>query len=417
MNKLLFLFSLFIVSLNSPINAEPSENNVNATASALNATYRVDTVWATAYQATVTLTNNTSVSTSSWSATFTLPQNYVLSSHTLGGVFTVQGQNVTVKNATGNGVIAPGQSATFNMIINMPVSSATVINNLQAVADGTVPPPETVPPAPILNAIKNNHTSNYKVSWSASTNATSYTLQQSTTSNFANPTVFSLGNSLFKSFANMPAGTYFYRVQATNTAGNSAFSKTQKTTITNSTPPTVPTAPVLNVISNDSTPNYSVFWSGSATATSYTLQQSTSSNFSNPTVFSLGNVLSKSFTDQPAGTYYYRVLATNATGNSPFSNTQNTTVTNSTPVPPITAEIEHSAWYIDWTSWFNGPPFVIPTNNNVLNIFVGTLMFGADGKPTVGGFGNMTLPQMDAFTAYCAAQNPPIGVKVSIGGA
>lgn len=316
-NKLMILFAFFLISFSS---------HISATVSPLNATYKVDTVWATAYKTTVTITNNTNTNTSSWTASFTMPQKYVLSTHTSGGVFSVQGQNVTVKNVAGNAVIAPGKSTTFNMIINMPLSGATVINNLQAIANGgTIPPPN---------------------------------------------------------------------------------------------PPAVPPAPALNAISNaSSSPNYTVFWSGSANATSYTLQQATTAAFSNPIAFSLGNVLSKSFTNQPAGTYYYRVLATNSAGNSPFSNTQNTTVTNSTPIPPITTGIEHSAWYIDWTSWFTGPPFVIPAHNNVLNIFVGTLMFGTDGKPTIGGFGNMTLPQMDAFTAYCAAQNPPIAVKASIGGA
>ena len=52
----------------------------------------------------------------------------------------------------------------------------------------------------------------------------------------------------------------------------------------------------------------------------------------------------------------------------------------------------------------------------MLNVFVGELTFDSSGNPTLGGFGNMTLPQLSAFTAYCKAQVPPIAVKVSIGG-
>lgn len=78
--------------------------------------------------------------------------------------------------------------------------------------------------------------------------------------------------------------------------------------------------------------------------------------------------------------------------------------------------IEKSAWYIDWTTWFNGPPYSIPTGVNLLNVFVGKLMYDASGNPTLGGFGNMDLAQLDAFTEYCRSQSPPIDVKVSVGG-
>lgn len=77
--------------------------------------------------------------------------------------------------------------------------------------------------------------------------------------------------------------------------------------------------------------------------------------------------------------------------------------------------IEHSAWYIDWTSWFPGPTFVLPKDINMINVFVGELSFGIDGEPTLNGFGNLT-PQLSTFVAYCKSQNPSIAVKVSIGG-
>lgn len=315
MNKLMLLFSCLILLISGNLKA--------ADTLSLNATYKVDTVWATTFQATVTLKNNTATSTSSWTATFSMPQGYVLSSHVSSGAFTVSGQNVTVKNLAGKGVILPGKTATFQMMINMPQGAATVINNLQAFANGTTPPPPTAP---------------------------------------------------------------------------------------------VPAVPVLNAISVVSTNEYTVSWNSVANATSYTLQQDTSSAFSNPQVVLDGNSLSKSFTNQPLGTYFYRVLAKNASGSSAFSAAKTITISENNPLPPIGASIEHSVWYIDWTSWFTGPPFVIPTDVNMINVFVGKLSFGTDGKPTMDGFGNMTLPQLKSFTAYCAAQTPPIAVKVSIGG-
>ncbi len=317
MNKLMLLFSCFIIFFNEHMSAMDSGSTLTVSEFSLNATYQVDSVWATAYQTTVTLTNNTSIPTSSWSATFSMPQGYFLSTYVSSGIFAVNGQNVTVTNLSGQGVIPAGGSTTFSMIIDMPRSAPTVINNLQAVANGSGTPP----------------------------------LQ-------------------------------------------------------------IPVAPILNPISIDSTENYTVSWNSVANATSYALQQDTTVNFSYPKVVSQGNILSTTFKNQPSGIYFYRVSASNASGSSPYSNSESVTVTRSEPP----GAIEHSAWYIDWTSWFTGPPFVTPSGVSLLNVFVGELTYGSDGKPTLGGFGNLTLPQLDAFTAYCAAQEPPIAVKVSIGG-
>lgn len=320
MNLLMSFFSLMLILFSTQINSAVGEEKLSAAVVTLNSSYKVDTVWATAYQATITLTNNTSSPTSNWTSTFTMPQGYVLSTHVSNGIFTTSGQNVTVKNTNTNGVIAAGGSTKFTVMINMPLSKPTVINNLQAVANGSVAPPVKVPVAPKLNSIKEEASGNYIVSWNAVADATSYLLQQDTTASFSNPTT---------------------AVQ--------------------------------------------------------------------------GNVLSSSFTNKAAGTYYYRVLAINSVGKSPFSNVQNVTISQTPPVIP--QGIEHSVWYIDWTSWFTGPPYVLPANVNMINVFVGKIMYGADGKPTLGGFGNMTEDQMTQFTAYCAAQQPPIAVKVSIGGA
>lgn len=287
----------------------------------LNAAYQVDTVWATAFQATVTLTNKSSVPVKDWTATFSLPQGFVLSSHVFSGVFTTSGQVVTVKNDFTNGTIQPAASATFRMIINMPSGANPAINNLLAFGNGTATPPP---------------------------------------------------------------------------------------------PPPVPSAPTLQLQSSSSS-SYTISWNSVSNATSYILQEDTHANFSQPKIIVQGNILTYSFYDKPSGTYYYRALASNVSGDSTYSNTVSTTVTNNIPIPPV-GSIENSVWYIDWTSWFNGPPFVIPTNVNMINIFVGELIYGIDGKPTMGGFGTFTLPQIKSFVDFLAQQEPPIHAKVSIGG-
>jgi len=321
MNKLMLLFSCLIFLISGSVNAIITDKAVTST---LNATYEVDAVWATTYQVTVTLKNIQTSSTTSWVSTFTMPASYVLSSHVSSGVFTVSGQNVTVKNLSSKGIIAPGKSITYSMMINMPRGMPTVINNLQATANGgTTPPQIIIPVAPVLN-------------------------------------------------------------------------------------------PILEISAND----YTVSWNSVANTTSYILQQDSAANFSNAQIVATGNILSKTFMDQPIGSYYYRVIAQNNTWSSPFSNTKMITISDNGPITPptITPAIEYSAWYIDWTSWFTGPPFVIPTDVNLINVFVGRLNFGADGKPTMDGFGNMTLEQLQKFSTYCASQQSKIAVKVSIGG-
>jgi hypothetical protein len=78
---------------------------------------------------------------------------------------------------------------------------------------------------------------------------------------------------------------------------------------------------------------------------------------------------------------------------------------------PVPGKIEHSCWYIDWTSW----SFPIPQGVNTVNLFVGEIVL-VNGQPTIGGFGNMQLAALDDFVTRCQNNQPPIAVKVSIGG-
>ncbi len=211
--------------------------HAQAAAFALNARYTIDNSWPTGYQVTVTLNNTTANPTSTWTSTFTLGQGQSVS-NLWNGVLKVNGQSVTAINPAwnGGGIIPSNGSTTFGFIVNNPQGSANVLNNLQAVANGSSIPTPPIPTAPTLNPISASG-SNYTVSWSTSANATSYTLQSSTTSNFTNPVTVAQGAITSKAFSNQPVGTYFYRVSATNTAGTSPFSNIQSVTVTQITPP------------------------------------------------------------------------------------------------------------------------------------------------------------------------------------
>jgi uncharacterized repeat protein (TIGR01451 family) len=95
--------------------------------------------------------------------------------------------------------------------------------------------------------------------------------------------------------------------------------------------PPIPDVPVLNAIANsDGDGNYSVTWNSAYLADTYLLQEDTSAAFANPITRYSGTGVSWSATGKSAGTYYYRVKASNSWGDSGWSSTQSVTV-----IPPV----------------------------------------------------------------------------------
>ena len=93
-------------------------------------------------------------------------------------------------------------------------------------------------------------------------------------------------------------------------------------------PPSTPT--LYDPGTTDTDGKYSVSWSAVSGATSYTLEEDTSSSFSSPTVIHSESGTSKYITDRSNGTsYYYRVKACNACGCSGWSNVENIKVNSS----------------------------------------------------------------------------------------
>ena len=87
-------------------------------------------------------------------------------------------------------------------------------------------------PAPVLNAINNaDGDGNYTVSWNAVVGATSYTLEEDDNATFTSPTTQYNAAGTSWNAAGKAAATYHYRVQASNSGGNSGWSATQSTTV------------------------------------------------------------------------------------------------------------------------------------------------------------------------------------------
>jgi hypothetical protein len=171
-------------------------------------------------------------------------------------------------------------------------------------------------------------------SWNASSGATSYRLQVSTTDTFST-TVFDQSGiaGTSKAVSGLVNNKkYYWHVNATNAGGTSGWSATWSFT----TMATVPAAPTLLSPANNATgvsitPTLS--WNASSGATSYRLQVSTKNDFTT-TVFDQSGINGTSYT-VPSGklsaniTYYWRVNATNAGGTSAWSSVRSFTTTTS----------------------------------------------------------------------------------------
>ncbi len=197
-----------------------------------------------------------------------------------------------------------------------------------------------IPAAPILVSPLNGATAvstNATLSWGASTGATSYRLQVSTDQNFA--TTF-YNDSTLTGTLQLVSGlsattTYYWRVNAKNSTGTSAYS----TTFSFTTGIAAPAAPTLSLPADGVTGQASsltLTWIASATATSYRVQVSTSSSFTT-TFFDSSSItgISQALTGLASSTtYYWRVSATNAGGTSAYSSTFSFTTVVVVPAAP-----------------------------------------------------------------------------------
>ncbi len=76
-----------------------------------------------------------------------------------------------------------------------------------------------------------------------------------------------------------------------------------------------------------------------------------------------------------------------------------------------TPTIENGVWYLDYESW-TAP---IPQGVNCVNIFVGKLDI-VNGQYTIDGMGDINQSELQTFIQQCHAHNPPIAVKITLGG-
>ena len=150
---------------------------------------------------------------------------------------------------------------------------------------------------------------------------TSYIIQAGSAPGLSNLANFSTGNSATSFTASgVGAGAYYVRVLAANGAGTSGPSPDSLLIVGGggcSGPPSA--SPGLSVSISGSTITFA--WLAAAGApTSYILQAGSSPGSSNLGSFNMGNATSYTATGVPNGTYYARIVGSNACGNGPASN-------------------------------------------------------------------------------------------------
>lgn len=204
----------------------------------------------------------------------------------------------------------------------------------------------TIPASPVTSAATSITANSFTANWAAATGAVDYRLDVATDlgftsilSSYNNLTVAGTSASVTGLSA---ATTYYYRVRATNGTGASS----------NSSPVTVLTvcaAPTASPATSITGSTFTANWIAAAGATGYYLDICAVSNFSsgvNTQYTTATNYSDWGLT--PGGSYYYRVRAVNATGQSANSSTITVLTVSSAPVFTTTTAITTSSFTLNW---------------------------------------------------------------------
>jgi fibronectin type 3 domain-containing protein len=211
-------------------------------------------------------------------------------------------------------------------------------------------------PPTLINAVPGN--GSVSLSWTASTNAISYTIYR-TNSRGANYSILAqTGTNPYTDTTVGIGSTYYYVISASNNAGTSAYSsEVNATPLSQISTPPAPSG--INATAGDG--QVTISWTSSAGASSYSISRST--NSTGPFI-SIGNLAFTSYIDTSVAngmTYYYAVTAISSAGISPPS-----AIVNSTPIAVPLAPTGVTATPGDSQIALNWDPAVGANNYKVL---------------------------------------------------
>ncbi|MGJ8695947.1 MAG: fibronectin type III domain-containing protein [Verrucomicrobiaceae bacterium] len=191
----------------------------------------------------------------------------------------------------------------------------------------------STPSSPTLTVLGTN---GIQASWGSSSGADNYHLYRATSSNGSYTQIYWGPNRNYTDQGNHLSAntTYYYKVSASNTSGESARSSSRSARTQEAIPAT-PSSPTLTVLGTN---GIQASWGSSSGADNYHLYRATSSGGSYTQIYWGPNL---NYTDQgnhlsANTTYYYKVSASNSTGESARSSSRSARTQEATPSTPPT---------------------------------------------------------------------------------
>lgn len=278
----------------------------------LEASYKIEGAWADGFVVVVTISNPTDAQLNRWVAEFDLPDQASAISDLWGGNYTNAFNHVVITNPDCHEEtqIPALEPKKIGMIVTTTGALTPAIYNLAAMANATsVEYLEGIPEAPVMNLIGSTD-GNYTVSWHPVPTANMYTLEESTSSDFADANVIFAGNATQYVLQGREEGVYYYRVYASNQYGEGPYSDSVSVIVLAGEDEL--SAPELYIVEYDEAAKLvNVSWSSVPGADHYRLEESKTDDFIFATSVYEGAELSASFSRSSEGTYYYRVFAGN----------------------------------------------------------------------------------------------------------
>jgi titin len=189
-----------------------------------------------------------------------------------------------------------------------------------------------------------------RVAWSAVANADSYHVYRSLDPSATYNLIFTLPGTIYDDGSLAAATTYYYKVMAKNTAGqspysDSAFAATQAPPLQ---PPAKPSGLGATALSSSV---IRLTWPAVATATSYLLYRSPSPAGTYNLISTLSTPGWHDSSLSATTTYYYKIRAQNTAGPSPYSDSAFATTLLAPPAKPIALRATAFSSNSIWVSW------------------------------------------------------------------
>jgi acid phosphatase type 7 len=196
------------------------------------------------------------------------------------------------------------------------LDSTGVVRDYFTITKGTVTP--TAPAAP-QNLAASGGNAQVSLTWNASSGATSYNVKRATVSGGPYTTIANVTTTSHVDTGVVNGTTYYYVVSALNAVGESANSSQVSATPSAPSPPAAPS----NLTLTPGKRKMRLNWvDNSSNETAFKIERSTDGvNFTQRTTVG-ANIVTFQDSGLTSGVqYYYRVRATNASGDSAYSNT------------------------------------------------------------------------------------------------